>query len=159
MPLSAYVSVWLLGLLGGVHCAGMCGGFVAAATGAQRVHFGRAAVYLHALPYHAGRLATYSFAGAVMGALGAGAGRVSSWLPLQNAMFLLGNALLIALGVMYALRGTGLPGLERVGAAAFRLLSPLTRKLAGSTAWPGRVALGMAWGLIPCGMVYSVLAV
>jgi uncharacterized protein len=160
MPLAAYLSTLALGLLGGIHCAGMCGGFVAATSAApwQRIHLGRAAIWLNVLPLHAGRVATYSLAGALVGALGQTFGRLPAWLPLQTTMFALANVLLIALGLGFALRGSGLPWLDRLGARVFGGFAPLARWLAGGRSVLRRFLLGMVWGLVPCGMVYGVLA-
>jgi uncharacterized protein len=160
MPFATYLSTLVLGLLGGVHCAGMCGGFVAAASAApsQRLHAGRVAMWLYAVPLHAGRIATYSLAGAVVGALGEAFGRLPVWLPVQTSMFALANVGLIALGLGFALRGSGLPLLDRLGARVFGSLAPLARWLAGWHSALRRFLLGMVWGLVPCGMVYGVLA-
>jgi sulfite exporter TauE/SafE len=47
--------------------------------------------------------------------------------------------------------------MKRLGAAVFRVLLPALRPMLGRTDAAGRVAFGVAWGLIPCGLVYSVL--
>ena len=67
MSLSALAAIFMVSLLGGVHCAGMCGGIVAAlsprgprANGAWRIAAG----------YHVGRITTYMSAGAIAGAAG-----------------------------------------------------------------------------------------
>jgi hypothetical protein len=113
---------------------------------------------LYALPLHAGRIATYSLAGAVVGALGENFGRFPAWLPVQTSLFALANVVLIALGLGFALRGSGLLVLDRLGARVFGSLAPLARWLAGGRSVLRRFMLGMVWGLVPCGMVYGVLA-
>lgn len=158
MPATGFVSALLLGLLGGVHCAGMCGGFVAAASGTQRVHVGRASLLLHILPYHAGRITSYALAGALFGAFGAVIGRASAWLSLQQTLFTLGNVFLIVIGLALVLRASGWSAFERTGATLFRLIAPFTRRLTQTQAWPQRYLLGMVWGSAPCGLVYTMLA-
>ena len=77
MALSALISAWLAGALGGAHCLAMCGGFLAAMSGAA-AHGGararccrHAALLLRQLPYNLGRIATYALLGAAFGAAGA----------------------------------------------------------------------------------------
>ncbi len=64
------VSVFVAGLLGGTHCAGMCGGIVSALSLSgpqeQRSTFGRL------LAYNLGRVGSYTAAGVLAGGTGAG---------------------------------------------------------------------------------------
>ena len=64
MPETNYLALFLVGLLGGTHCIGMCGGIVGAlslgATSRPSLH----------LAYNAGRILSYGVAGAIAGALG-----------------------------------------------------------------------------------------
>src|SRR5689334_6506432 len=82
--------VFVVGLLGSVHCAGMCGGIVGALSLAPpRVRPGAAVIALRAagtavpatrtLAYNAGRIASYAAAGALAGGLAGGAAR---WIAL-----------------------------------------------------------------------------
>ena len=70
------LSAALVGLLGGVHCVGMCGGVVGALAFTlppeRRGSLGRTLPYL--LAYNAGRITSYVVAGAAFGAVGAAAG-------------------------------------------------------------------------------------
>jgi len=71
MPDSGFLAVFLVGLLGGVHCAGMCGGIVSALALQMpgKSAAGGAAWTIH-LAYNLGRIGSYAAAGALMGALG-----------------------------------------------------------------------------------------
>jgi len=92
MPDLSYFSVFLLGLLGGFHCAGMCGGIVvllnrpvipiaisASDEGSDlvsmqaRVCEPLASVLARQIAYSLGRVGSYSLAGGLMGALGSSA--------------------------------------------------------------------------------------
>lgn len=105
----ALASVFLLGLLGGVHCAAMCGGLVMAVEhrhGERLAVLRRAAPWrlgLEALVMHAGRIASYALLGAVAGGLG---GNIWSrdWLPLQRGALVFGAALLCVYGVALVAR-------------------------------------------------------
>ena len=62
-------SVFVASLLGSLHCAGMCGAFVAFAVGIDDPDAARKRARLHAA-YNLGRLVTYSVLGAIAGAIG-----------------------------------------------------------------------------------------
>ena len=151
----------LAGLAGSVvHCTAMCGPFVLGqvADGMARMPAARMcqAARLRGamlLPYHAGRLATYAALGAVSGWIGA--------LPMPQAV----PALLLALAASgflllalrrlqpgFAFAGPGIPSGpgwgNRLAAMAGRIGDGRMRGL----------KLGLALGLLPCGLVYAALA-
>ena len=151
MPESTYLSLFLIGLLGGTHCVGMCGGIV----GALSMGGGRRGALQWA--YNAGRIASYASAGALAGMLGEAGVALSGTLPARLVLFLLANLMLVALGfyLMGATRALGFA--ERLGQNLWRHIQPLTRRfLPARTAWQA-FPLGMLWGWLPCGLVYSAL--
>jgi hypothetical protein len=145
-------ALFLTGLLGGVHCAGMCGGIVAALAGQG----GRPRISLH-LAYSGGRVASYATAGALAGAAGGLGLLLDGVLPVQLALYVLANLLLIGLGLYLA----GVPGavgwMERAGNLLWRHLQPLTRRLLPADTLPRALGVGLLWGWLPCGLVYAVL--
>lgn len=147
-------AIFMVGLLGGVHCAGMCGGIVAALSSG---HAGRAPWSLQ-LAFNGGRVAVYVIAGAAAGAAGSMALFVGDVLPVQLAMYLLANLMLIGLGLYLFGITRYISAVERVGARAWKLIRPLAGRFLPATTWPRAFALGMLWGWIPCGLVYSLLA-
>ena len=153
MSFAIFGALFVTGMLGGVHCAGMCGGIVAALAGQG----GRQRLSLH-LAYSVGRVACYAIAGALAGAAGGLGLLLGGVLPVQFALYVLANLLLIGLGLYLA----GVPGvvgwMERGGARLWRHLQPLTRRLLPADTLPRAVGLGLVWGWLPCGMVYAVLA-
>ena len=152
MPESTYISLFLIGLLGGTHCVGMCGGIV----GALSMGGGRRGALQWA--YNAGRIASYASAGALAGMLGEAGVALSGTLSARLVLFLLANLMLVALGfyLMGATRALGFA--ERLGQNLWRHIQPLTRRfLPARTAWQA-FPLGMLWGWLPCGLVYSALA-
>ncbi len=66
------LSAFLVGLLGGVHCVGMCGGIVGAlAFGLpESLRQSLVKVLPFQLAYNVGRVVSYVIAGAIMGGLG-----------------------------------------------------------------------------------------
>jgi uncharacterized protein len=151
----AWVTALLAGLLGSGHCLAMCGGIAAAlgSAGRQRPW--------HLLLYQLGRLTSYAIAGSIAGALGAAAGfafAVSRWselLRLATAVVVIAIGLDIALGanaLTHALRAP-----ERWGARLWRRMAPLAAAHQPAPAPMRALVLGVLWGWLPCGLVYSVL--
>ena len=157
MPDSGFLAVFLVGLLGGVHCAGMCGGVVSALSlQAPRDSVGPS--WPVHLAYNLGRITSYATAGAVMGALGSLGLLLNNALPVQMTLYVVANLMMIALGLYL----TGITGAlaftERVGQRLWRRVQPLTRRFLPVRGPAQAFPLGMLWGWLPCGMVYSVLA-
>jgi sulfite exporter TauE/SafE len=130
-----FIGAWLSGLVGSVHCAGMCGGFATACT--------RRAGGLTA--WHAGRIAAYAGLGVLAGAAGTALpGPV--WLPA-----ILATALLVWFTL--ALAGW-LP--EPVAVPTGQISRGACALTRGSVA--AHLGFGLLNGLLPCGLVYSALA-
>jgi len=146
-------AAFLLALLGGLHCAGMCGGFVAALHTAAPAH---APGLRFRLAYHAGRIASYTAAGALIGLLGAGL-YAADVLPVQVGLLVLAAAVLLGIAFSLLSRPAALRRLEPIGAPVWRLVQPLARRSFPPRSTGGAVLTGLAWGWIPCGMVYAAL--
>ena len=155
MPDTGYIAVFLVGLLGGTHCMAMCGGIVGALT----VHLpaGRPQWPLQ-MAYNLGRISGYALAGAALGAVGQAGLLLEGALPVQMALYVLANLMLIALGLYLIGVPQGLTFLERGGQRIWARLQPLTRRFLPATTVARAYPLGLVWGFLPCGMVYSVLS-
>jgi sulfite exporter TauE/SafE len=152
-------TAFLVGLLGGVHCVGMCGGIVGTlAMGLPREVRGRIGRMLpYQLAYNGGRMAGYAVAGGLMGGLGT---MIVQILPLQYAqrgLYVLAALFMILLGLYLGRWWLGLERLERVGATVWRRLEPMGRRLLPVRSPAQALGLGFVWAWIPCGLVYSVL--
>lgn len=145
------LSLFLLGIASGVHCVGMCGGFVAAFAGRKVIAIQPAGRRWARLAlFNAGRITSYSIAGAVAGVIG---GQFTSLLGAQTALYVLANIMFVAIGLHLA-GLTSLSFVEKIGAPLWRRLQPL----AARTLKGGDYAAGLLWGWIPCGLVYGALA-
>lgn len=148
------------GLVSTLHCWGMCGGIVAALSlGAPAALRKRpAAVTALAFAYNLGRIVSYALLGALAG-LAAGPAVTGGGVP---AFRLLQFAGLVAL-LLAALRlGGWLPrngAIERLGLRLWQRLAPLTRRLLPVDRASRALAAGLAWGFLPCGLVYAMLPV
>jgi len=144
-------AAFLAGLLGSAHCVGMCGGFVAllGVGGDARGVARRQAAYF------AGKTGTYAAFGALAGAAG---------LALREVFAGVGGVVAVALGVAMVMAGLAVCGVawRRGGGGAGRLASrfgPIIGRLVSSERPGALVALGAVNGLLPCGLVYGMLAV
>jgi len=148
------VSAFVVGLLGGAHCAGMCGGIVGAMVLGLPNNQPRWPIIV---AYNAGRIASYTLAGALMGVLGF---YFSGLLPVQIAQ----RGLLSLAGLFLVLMGLYLAGwwnllvhVERLGGLLWRRIEPLGRGLLPVRSIGHGFVLGLVWGWLPCGLVYSAL--
>ena len=172
MALSVIISAWLVGLLGGVHCLAMCGGFVAATAmrdggggGGKVVPLVPArSLALRQLGYHAGRIGAYVLLGAAFGAAGASALHAAELIPIQRALYVVANGFLLLLALSLVTRHPfgisswmALEGLQRAGARAFGAALPMLQPLLRQPGIAGRIGLGIVWGFVPCALVYGML--
>ena len=146
-------AVFLVGLLGAGHCAGMCGGIV----GALSAQPGGGQVRLH-LAYSTGRIASYCLAGAIAGSVGGLGLMFSDVLPVQLVLYVLANVMLLILGLYLAGLSALAAHFEAAGRWLWRRIQPLARGLIPANTFPRALAVGALWGWIPCGLVYGVLA-
>ncbi|TXS91815.1 sulfite exporter TauE/SafE family protein [Parahaliea aestuarii] len=126
----------------------MCGG-ISAALG-----LGGAATPATTAAYHCGRLLSYTLLGAAAGTLAA-TPDVAGW---TLALRYLAALLLIAMGLYIGNWWFGLQWLERGGAFLWRPLQRLAAPLLPLRRPREALALGLCWGVMPCGLIYSALA-
>ena len=148
----------LVGLLGGVHCVGMCGGIVTALTLGLAEHQGRGgARWAFLLAYNFGRIFSYTLAGALLGGLGWLAANWSGLHQIQQYLQLAAALFMVALGLYLGGWSQALGGVERAGGFVWTRLEPLGRRFLPVRTPLQALVLGVIWGWLPCGLVYSVL--
>lgn len=161
MPETGYIAVFLVGLLGGMHCAAMCGGIVSALTAQMPVGLPgqglRKDVWLLQLAYNIGRIGSYTLAGAAVGSVGSLGLLLNDILPVQLALYIIANLMLVALGLYLTGLTQTLAFVERLGQKLWARIQPLTGRFLPARSVSQALPLGMLWGWLPCGMVYSVL--
>ncbi len=163
------LAAFALGLFSAPHCATMCGSVAGALLLAARpqqliASTGNHSVRqpgINAMPavadaaiYGSAKILGYMALGALLGAGGYLMGGTH-----RNALAMLNGAaalLLVLLGLYVAGWWRGISRLEQY---AYRIWQPLMRKLQGLslTRTRNKWLAGFAWGLLPCGMVYSAL--
>lgn len=146
MPLELGL-VFVLGLLSSLHCVQMCGPIVLAFSlplnrrDALRAH----------LTYNAGRILTYSFLGALAGAVGSTIGMLGRLAGLASGARIFAGAAMIVAGILMVglLPANGLITIQK---------SSLTKRIGRRLLAPGgKFSLGLTLGFLPCGLIYAAL--
>ena len=153
------LAAFLVGLLGGTHCFGMCGGIVGALSSGLSLELQTSRWRLVAaqLAYNGGRISSYVFAGVLLGLFGQQLGEAGllQGFPLGR---MIGGVVMILFGIYLAGWWQSLLWLEKAGAHLWKYIEPFGRRYIPVRGAGQAFLLGLVWGWLPCGMVYAVLA-
>ncbi|MCU7959941.1 MAG: sulfite exporter TauE/SafE family protein [gamma proteobacterium symbiont of Bathyaustriella thionipta] len=148
----------LAGLLGGVHCVGMCGGIVCALSlSASPAAAPSRPNWPFLLAYNAGRIISYSVAGLLAGLLGEVLLSSQLFPGLRTGMLLLASVFLLLLGLYIGNWWRGLARVEQAGGWLWRRIEPYGRRFIPLQNISQAFVMGTLWGWLPCGLVYSML--
>ena len=156
------VAMAALGLVGSVHCLGMCGPLVS--TYAERLDDG-GPLSAHEIRqqslFNVGRATSYTLLGGLFGALGGlvydAAGLASLGAVVRGGTGVLVGLFILAVGAGYLTRGRAVDvtrSLPVVGGVFGRVSSALVARLDRLVDGPGMVGLGAMHGLLPCPLLY-----
>lgn len=167
--LQAFVSgelvlFFVIGLLGGAHCIGMCGPLVTiyskqmARDDERRGHLSVYEVRQHGL-FNLGRTASYALLGGLFGVLGTLVYVTADSLTavsdlLRGSLGTIVGLFVIAMGVYYLFGRVGGGGIPSLGIGAGGLFGALSARLHRLASGPGIVGLGALHGLLPCPILY-----
>ena len=145
----------LLGLASSLHCAGMCGAIASSLMFAFAPGEEGGARVRALMTAHAGRIAMYVAAGALLGAVGSS---LYGAFDHSGAFAVMRWAAAVALGWI----GLSVAGFAPSLAVLDRAAAPIAGRLRFASGGPeqglaGAFASGLVWGLLPCGMVYGAL--
>lgn len=152
------VAVFVASVLGSLHCAGMCGAFVAFATADTDGSVPSRARL--SVTYHGGRLLTYVLLGVAAGSAGALLDLGGSLAGISRAAAILAGAVMVGFGVLALLHATGRTSM-RMPAPKFmhKLLAAGHRGAMRLTPTRRALAIGLLTTLLPCGWLYAFAAV
>ncbi|MCK9419537.1 MAG: sulfite exporter TauE/SafE family protein [Nitrospirae bacterium] len=151
--MSNFIEIFFIGLLGSMHCIGMCGGFVA-------MYSLKKPATKPTLPYHIlynlGRITTYSLLGGILGSVGSFFAYIGEHRGIPGAVLLIAGSFMVLMGLNIA-GVLGKRGLFEengiTGTSAFR--QTLHRILALESVW-STFLLGLLLGFLPCGLLYPI---
>lgn len=156
---SSFLAALTIGFFGSAHCIGMCGGIVGVLNSGtpqtfERSRFSRIAYHFN---YNAGRILSYSAAGVVAGFIGAQSTGMFLGLVVPVGELAAG-LIMIALGLYLAGWSRVIARMEVVGQYAWKYIQPLGKHFLPVNSPVHAFGLGLIWGWLPCGLVYSALA-
>lgn len=158
IQLSLLLSAFLTGLIGSIHCVGMCGGITGALTMGTSPSIRRSLLKLlpYLIAYNSGRILSYITAGAIVGLLSSQITHPFS--KSYQIHQLISGIFLIILGFYLAGWWQGLLKLEQLGSYLWRFISPLGKYFLPVKHAFHAFGIGLVWGWLPCGLVYTALA-
>lgn len=142
------------GLLGSAHCLGMCSGISGLFSVGATVQSLKTQVPL-AIAYNVGRILSYAFLGVTVATIGGAA--VGAIPNLAGPVRLASGLLIIVVGLQIAFNWRLLAPVEKFGAAIWNRLAPHAKGLIPAKNVMSAIGLGLFWGWLPCGLVYSAL--
>jgi len=158
---TSYLFAFAMGLFSSLHCIGMCGSIVGTLTLslAPEIRSNKRTLFPFVLNYNLGRIISYSIAGAIVGIF-------EFFLTLPFEMGSYGHRTLqILSAIVMASAGLYIAGwfphfayIEKPGSRLWKFIEPFGRKLIPVTNKFQAFLFGMVWGWLPCGLVYTALA-
>ncbi len=147
-----FFTLFLLGFFGGTHCVGMCGGLSSAFALQLPPHLNRLGLIVL---LNLGRISSYVLIGLIVGLVGQVGISLDDTRWLQNGLYIAANILLLLLGLYLAGLSTAATQIERIGRPIWKRLNPILNRLLPIKSVPACFGVGMLWGWLPCGLVYS----
>ena len=152
--LETIIPAFLMGLGGSLHCVGMCGGIVTALSiSTPSSSFARSSLMV--VHHNLGRLLTYLLLGMIGGLMGT----MISDAGALNYLRVIAGGLLILVGLYLFNIWNGVLYLERLGQSTWKKIAPLLKRIQPGKSPLHALTAGMLWGFIPCGLLYSALAI
>lgn len=150
------LSALLMGLIGSTHCVGMCGGIISTLSTNFSNRPQRANPFVIQLFYNLGRITSYSLIGLLAGLLSS---RLMQMLPEPHMLQMrISGLFFILLGLYISQLFNALGWLEAGGQKIWKKIEPFGRKYLPAQSYSSALKLGLVWGWLPCGLVYSALA-
>ena len=147
------LSALTAGIFGSLHCVGMCGGI----SSALGLSIGKDTKSLLSLSYQIGRITSYAIAGLLVAFLGAQLSQAGEYKAIAMTFKLLSVLFMAALGLYLAGWFPGFAHIERLGLPLWRRIAPIGKRFMPVKSFHQAFFIGMLWGWLPCGLVYSIL--
>ncbi len=149
------VAALMAGLLGSVHCFGMCGGIAGAL---QLAVPKKSSVLTYLLSYNFGRILGYSILGLVAGLVSLSVAKTVGPEYGLNSLRIIGAVFLVLMAAYIGRWWMILSKFEQLGQKVFNPVRNFGKRWLPLSNPFQAVFLGIFWGFLPCGLVYSALA-
>lgn len=150
MQTSMAVTALFMGLVGGPHCVAMCG---AACAGIGRAAGERSTQALWSFQFS--RMIGYALFGAFAAGTVQGLALIGTNTIAIRPLWSMFHAAAFVLGVALIWRARQPAWIENLGQSVWRKARPVLNRLGAKAPF----ILGVAWALMPCGLLYSALLV
>lgn len=157
---ASYFAALIIGLFSSLHCIGMCGSIIGTLTFSlsPELRNNKSKLFSVVLIYNLGRIISYSLAGALVGVI-----EVMLSLPFADGhahrfLQILSSAIMIGAGFYIAGWFPRFAYIEKVGARFWKMIEPFGRRLIPVKSRTQAFLFGMIWGWLPCGLIYTALA-
>jgi sulfite exporter TauE/SafE len=152
--MTIFVTIFVASLIGSLHCAGMCGAFVAIATGS--IDASPRQKLITQIAYNGGRLLTYVTMGAIAGTVGAFVDLAGRLAGIQTAATLLAGGVMVGFGVVSLMRIMGWQGRWiRLPKAWHGFVGSMHRRSMRYEPTTRALLIGLSTTLLPCGWLYA----
>jgi uncharacterized protein len=157
---ASYLVAFVMGLATSLHCIGMCGSIMGTLTLSlsPAIRNNKKRLIPFIFNYNFGRITTYTLAGAI-------AGIVESFIPAPFTEINGYRVLQLFTALIMAGAGLYIAGwlphfayVEKIGIGFWRKIEPLGRRLLPVKDQTQAFLFGIVWGWLPCGLVYTALA-
>jgi uncharacterized protein len=157
---TSYLFAFLMGLASSLHCIGMCGSIIGTLTLSlsPEIRSTKKRLLPFVFNYNFGRITSYTLAGLL-------AGLASSiiTIPIQGfnghrLLQLISAVIMTGAGLYIAGWFPRFAYIEKAGLHFWKLIEPLGRKLIPIKTRMAAYLFGLVWGWLPCGLIYSALA-
>ena len=158
--IASYSVAFIMGLVSSLHCIGMCGSIIGTLTLSltPEIRTKKSKLLPFVFNYNLGRIVSYTIAGGLVGLLESvislpfGEGHGHRFLQFFSAI------IMGAAGLYIAGWFPRFAYIEKTGIHFWKKIEPLGRKLIPVKTLGQSFLFGMVWGWIPCGLVYTALA-
>jgi sulfite exporter TauE/SafE len=157
---TSHLVAFVMGLVSSLHCIGMCGSIIGTLTLSlsPEIRHKKALLLPFVFNYNFGRITSYVIAGAL-------AGIIQSIATMHIGEFQGHRLLQILSAIIMASAGLYIAGwfprfayIEKAGMHFWKKIEPYGRKLIPVKNLTQAYLFGMVWGWLPCGLVYTALA-
>lgn len=148
-----------MGLFGSIHCVGMCGGIIGTLSMSlsTQVKPKPAPIFWFLLNYNLGRIISYSLAGLLLGLISSVT--LSSFSAAHQYSMIISGVFMIAFGLYISQIWMGLSKVEQLASPFWSKIQPLANRFLPPKTPLKAIPLGLVWGWLPCGLVYSALPI
>lgn len=151
---------FFIGLFSSIHCVSMCGSIIGTLSYSLKpdIRSQKSKMVAFIFSYNFGRMFSYMLAGLIIGSI-----ESLLTLPLgqehgHQALRVISALIITGAGFYIAGWFPNFAYIEKTGSHFWKTIEPYGRKLIPVVSLPQAFMFGMVWGWIPCGLVYTALA-